>query len=125
MRRNPTKKVERYRVTEGLLATSQADGANGAFVIPGPQGTLQLIVSDGGDWEHVSVVSGDSSQYSSPGRCPTWSEMDYVKRIFWRDDERVMQLHVPRSSHINVHPNCLHLWKPLKADIPRPPEMFV
>ncbi len=23
-----------------------------------------------------------------------------------------LQLHVPKSQHINAHPNCLHLWKP-------------
>lgn len=117
MRQNPTKKIERYRVTEGILASSRADGANGAFQLPRPLGILLLIASDCGDWEHVSV--------STPERCPVWSEMDYVKRIFWRDDECVMQLHVPRTSHIDIHPYCLHLWRSLVEVIPRPPGLFV
>jgi hypothetical protein len=33
----------------------------------------------------------------------------------------VMQLHAPRAQHINIHPHCLHLWRPLTCDIPMPP----
>jgi hypothetical protein len=46
--------------------------------------------------------------------------MDAVKRIFWRDDETVMQLHVPRDQHVNEG-EVLHLWKPVSVKIPLPP----
>jgi len=80
-----------------------------------------LIVATCGDetmpWEHVSV--------SCKGRCPTWDEMAYVKSLFWGTDETVMQLHVPDAEHKNFHPYCLHLWRPLQAEIPRPPSIAV
>ena len=125
MRSNPTKRIEIYRVLRGPLASPLDSGPNGAFTgVVAPTGArLNIIASDGRDWcfgglqgepfEHVSV--------STHVRCPTWEEMDWVKRVFWRDDETVMQLHVPRSSHINAHPYCLHLWRPLQSEIPLPP----
>jgi len=67
-------------------------------------GQLQIIVSDGMGWDHVSVSRKD--------RPPTWAEMDQVKRLCFRDDEIVMQLHVTDGRKVNVHPNCLHLWRP-------------
>lgn len=94
---------------------------------PGPDGNkylrvtfsadLRVIASSGEGWDHVSV--------SLPGRCPNWPEMEYVKRLFFKDSEAAMQLHVPPDDHINCHPNCLHLWRPLKGEIPRPPAILV
>lgn len=48
-----------------------------------------------------------------------------VKRIFWRDDEVVLQYHPAKSNYVNVHPYVLHLWKPLAMAIPVPPIEFV
>lgn len=69
-------------------------------------------------WDHVSVSRID--------RCPTWEEMDFIARTFFRPDETAMQLHVPPSEHINHFPYCLHLWRPtgLKK-IPMPPSIMV
>ncbi len=127
MRRNPTKRIENHRITTGPLASEKSFGANGAFEIPLNGVLLTVIVSNGEDWvqcglpgqpwEHVSV--------SLKSRCPTWREMDAIKRIFWSDSATVMQLHVPRDKHINTHENCLHLWKPLGVEIPLPPEHTV
>lgn len=124
MRERPTKRIEQYRVMSGPLASSAAFGPYGAFLIPSPDGhaVLTVICSAGDDrenmdWEHVSVSLG--------ARCPTWEEMDFVKRIFWKDDETVMQLHVPRGQHINHHSNCLHLWRPINKQIPLPNPVMV
>ena len=92
-------------------------GDGGAFKIKFGKKTLRVIASIGGDWDHVSV--------SLSHRCPTWQEMDYVKRIFFRDDETVMQLHVPPADHVNYHNYCLHMWRPQKDEIPRPPSWMV
>lgn len=78
---------------------------------------LGIIFSSGGGWEHVSV--------SRRSRTPTYEDMDWVKRQFWSGDECVMQLHVPVDDHVNCHPNCLHLWRPIDKEIPRPPAIFV
>lgn len=120
MRKN-NRSIEQFRVKSGPLASSASDGSNGMFFIPGPSGaTLTVIASDGSDWvlpgqpwEHVSV--------STPSRCPTWGEMDFVKKVFWDREETVIQLHVPSSLHVNAHQYCLHLWKPLGFAIPLPP----
>lgn len=71
-------------------------------------GPLRVIASDGAGWDHVSV--------SAPGRTPTWDEMERVKRLFFRDDETAMQLHVPPAEHVNLHAHCLHLWRPQTSD---------
>lgn len=68
-------------------------------------------------WEHVSV--------SRPDRTPTWDEMCAVKAAFWSDDECVMQLHPPKADWVNNHQRCLHLWRPMATEIPRPPSMMV
>jgi len=88
---------------------------------------FKVLVSDGRDWkdcglpgapwEHVSV--------SLPDRCPTWEEMDAVKRLFWDDSETVVQFHVARSEHINMHDYCLHLWRRSDGRIPQPPTKCV
>lgn len=89
----------------------------GAFFVNGPNGPLMVIASWQGGWDHVSV--------SHQSRPPTWSEMEFIKRRFFRDNETAMQLHVPPADHINRHPNCLHLWRPHKGEIPTPPPEFV
>jgi hypothetical protein len=58
-------------------------------------------------------------------RAPNWREMSLIHRMFFRDDEVAMQLHVPLADHINNNPNVLHLWRPRDADIPLPPKDFV
>lgn len=78
---------------------------------------LNVIASNGGGWDHVSVSTRD--------RCPTWEEMEYVRGLFFRPTETVMQLSVPRGKHINIHPHCLHLWRPQQCEIPLPPPEFV
>src|SRR5262249_40852544 len=74
---------------------------------------LMILSSDGMGWEHVSV--------STEFRIPLWEEMCWVKDLFWEEGECVIQYHPPRSKYVNVHPNCLHLWKPLRTIIPVPP----
>lgn len=90
----------------------------GFFRIPGPCAKeLTVVASHGMNWDHVSV--------SLKNRCPNWIEMDFIKRMFFKPDETAFQLHVPESDHINIHPNCLHLWRPQKAEIPLPPRICV
>lgn len=37
----------------------------------------------------------------------------------------VVEYHVPRSEHVSIHDNCLHLWRPTQVDVPRPPKWMV
>jgi hypothetical protein len=71
----------------------------GAFEVPfRNRGTINVIwlrvlasrddgQGSGMGWDHVSV--------STQVRCPTWEEMEFVKRLFFEDGETAMQLHVP------------------------------
>jgi hypothetical protein len=86
---------------------------------PSTRATLQVIVSDDGGWDHVSVsVAGER-------RCPLWFEMAWVKDQFFMPDEAAMQLHPPHASYVNNHAFCLHLWRPQAETIPLPPPLMV
>lgn len=104
------------------------DETCGAFFIPlsmktralqttGAVKKFKVIVSGSEGWDHVSV--------SLPDRCPSWEEMDAIKRVFFTDDATCFQLHVPPSDHRSLHPFCLHIWRPHDVEIPRPPDIFV
>lgn len=89
-------------------------------IVPGRR--LRVLVDDGElvGWEHASVsIEGDRR-----GRLPSWEEMDAVRRAFWRDDECVVQYHVPVADHVDMAP-VLHLWRPIGVDVPRPPSILV
>lgn len=105
MRNSPNVKVDRYRVSDNAFGEM---GNNGAFIIPCGKVGLRVISSNGMGWDHVSV--------SLSNRCPTWDEMDFIKNLFFKDDEAVMQLHPPRKNWVNNHPFCLHLWRPQTAE---------
>lgn len=51
--------------------------------------------------------------------------MDFVKRLFFKDDETAVQFHVPATDHINVHATTLHLWRRQTVELPRPPAIMV
>jgi hypothetical protein len=107
--------LNQYRVNH--RSYGWGDETGGAFVVFYNGVRLAVIASNGGGWDHVSV--------STSKRCPTWLEMEHVKRLFFHPDECAMQLHVPTAEHINVHDFVLHIWRPHDAAIPMPPREFV
>lgn len=125
--------LDEYRIRKGpvvdLWGGFAGDETCGAFQIPtrttnrglstAMTGSykIRVIVSGSEGWDHISV--------SLPTRCPTWEEMEHIKRMFFEDDACCMQLHVPVSEHISCHPFCLHIWRPHDAAIPMPPPIFV
>jgi hypothetical protein len=115
-------KLDPYRIARGPWGSSAGDDF-GAFRIPGPCGEDLMIIASPGDasedipWEHVSV--------STRHRCPYWKEMCFVKDLFWDEEEPVMQLHPPKSTWVNNHNYCLHLWRPIDGEIPLPPSIAV
>lgn len=121
MRLKPIIGIEPYRVREGMFGSETNYGNNGVFLIPCQGATLECIVSDGGGWDHVSVSAVDGGAK----RIPTWDEMCHVKRMFWGDEETVIQYHPPLSRSVNISPTTLHLWRPQHKSIPLPPVEFV
>lgn len=109
-------KLEKYRNerAEMMIYNTYGDEYNGIFDIPLPNGDkAKVIISNGLGWEHVSV--------SLKGRIPRWQEMCYIKDLFWGDEEVVIQYHPRKSEYVNLHPNCLHLWRPTYTELPTPP----
>ena len=122
--------LNRHRLRRGQMATTDADGCNGAFsfAIPGEARRVFCVASDGSldghglpKWKHVSVSFGQNKS------TPSWDLMCKIKELFWEPEDVVMQLHPPRSQWISNHPGCLHLWQPLEpgVTIPLPPAIMV
>ena len=121
---------EKYRVRTGDRGTDESYGNNGMFFLPAnPKRSFRIcvIASDGDGWEesgfpppaweHVSV--------STVIRCPTWEEMCLVKSLFWDESDTVIQLHPPKSEYVNMHPYCLHMWRPVGVELALPPSLCV
>jgi hypothetical protein len=122
------RQLDRFRVdlaieawaTMGVADIKVLDqSCNGAFVVPCGNVFLRILAAAGSGWDHVSV--------SLPDRCPTWHEMSFTHRVFFKPQEVAMQLHVPAEDHINNHPFVLHLWAPRSKlrRIPLPPKNLV
>lgn len=128
MRQN-NHEINKYRIRSGRLASTDAQGNNGAFRVKTKWGRLFCIASDGTsnlaaalsekEWEHVSV------SLHSQDKTPTWEIMCYIKDLFWGDDETVVQFHPKQSEYVNTHPHVLHLWKPVGEEIALPPRFMV
>lgn len=117
--------LEKHRVTKAFpgvppqYATDSTWGFCGMFRFPLQGRYVRCVVSDGAGWQHVSVsIEGDR-------RTPTWEMMCRIKELFWDDEDVVMQLHPKKSEYVNMHPGCLHLWKPMNAEIPTPDSLMV
>ena len=76
-------------------------------------GTLRVLVSaalygDGKRWLHVSVSRKNRE-------IPTWMVMSEVKDLFIGPERTALQVHPPRSKHVNIAP-VLHLWHCLDGE---------
>jgi hypothetical protein len=119
MRMNP--ELEKYRVRSGLFKTEESEDF-GLFFIPQDKQFLPPLKAmcaplDDKEWLHVSV--------SLPNRCPTWSEMSKIKKLFFGEDSCAVQYHPAKKDYVNNHPYCLHLWVRVGEDIPMPPSIKV
>lgn len=114
--------LEKYRqaAEELRLYGRRGNAGNGIFKVFVEGRSFSAIASNGGGWEHVSV-----SPWGNKKRCPTWEEMCAIKDLFFEEGETVMQLHPPKSECVNLHPYCLHLWRPKRGEIPLPPRAYV
>ena len=102
------------------IAKLEIDGGYGESLLKTANGGYKLatvVFSWGLNWEHVSV--------SFKNRVPTWDEMCQIKDIFWGEDETVVQYHPAKQDYVNRHPYCLHLWKPIDQELPKPPKILV
>lgn len=112
--------AEMFRVDQGPMRSAKGDQF-GAFIMPSCKRgwSLRVIVDNGATtgWEHASVCAASGKQL----RIPDWEEMNQVKEICWGEEDVVMQLHPAIRKYVNNHPYVLHLWRPIKEEIPTPP----
>lgn len=116
--------LDQYRVQTAQALGWTGDGTCGAFEIPSDLSNqlLRCIAASGFSWDHVSV--------SLEHRIPLWIEMEQVKRLFFKPDECVMQLHPKLADYVDgtqpySNPRVLHLWRPHELSIPVPPKWMV
>jgi hypothetical protein len=94
---------------------------SGLFRLQGPCGSELWVNSwDGMEsgWEQVAVSTDRK-------RTPNWTEMCFVKDLFWDEEECVVQYHPPLSQYVKNSRYCLHLWKPRHQVMPAPPANLI
>lgn len=94
------------------LIEVRGDGFFATGKIHGKQYTVISSVSkenDGNIWHHLSVASRS--------RLPSYDVLKFVKATFMRPDKDAIEVHAKKTNHINIHPNCRHLWSCLTADV--------
>ena len=109
----------RERDAENRLYGVPGDSGNGCFRVFVNGRSFYVIASNGGGWDHVSVTMKNGK------RCPTWDEMCAIKDMFFLPEECVLQYHPSKKDYVNIHPYCLHLWRPQNQQIPTPNNGFV
>lgn len=100
-----------------IIQTANDGGMGFIRITPGKAQDASVVWSNGGGWDHVSVAFRD--------RCPTWNEMSKVKDLFFKKDECCVEYHPAESNYVNLHPYCLHIWRPQNVRLPKPPTIFV
>lgn len=110
--------VENSRKPHPLCPGVQMGEPWGYFELKKNKTTYKVVVSDGFEWDHVSVT------IKGKNRCPTWLEMDWIKQQFFEEEETVVQFHPAKSEHISDHDYCLHLWR-YQGTMPIPPSILV
>lgn len=116
--------VDQHRRTDfelSIYGGNDNPAGEGVFLLHHRGRWFFCIVSTGDGWDHVSV---SVRRNLGPGGLPGWYDLEYVRRVFFKDDETVMQLHVPSEEHIS-HGEVLHLWRPQLEQIPKPPAIMV
>ncbi len=59
-------------------------------------------------WRHLSLSRQD--------RVPSYDDLTKVKSAFAGDHRAAVMVLPKKEEHINIHPNCLHLWWPVNEE---------
>lgn len=86
--------------------------ADGRFWLNRKRG-LSVVASiaveqDGLRWLHLSMAH--------TRRLPTYHEMVYLKRHWAGPDKKCLMVFPAEEEHVNIYPNCLHLFCCLEGD---------
>lgn len=111
--------VEIKKIRNLKIVAESDDGFLGYWTDPTTQKVYSIIMSWDGGWEHLSIAP------IRIGKTPSWELMCKFKEMFFKDEEACVQYHPKKSEYINIHPNCLHIWRPLYEKLPTPPNIYV
>jgi hypothetical protein len=120
--------LEPYRLRTGDFFKTNPGDHFGFFIFTRGGRQIRAMAADGEEtgWEHVSVSALYRSQAGKITHpTPTWDEMCEIKDHFFEKEECVVQFHPPESEYVNIKENCLHLWRKVGLDFPRPPQICV
>jgi hypothetical protein len=107
-------RANRWRIKQGIMASTEVDGWNGAFLVPLEGELWHVIISDQIGWRHLSISNAQKKIL------PNWTVMCRIKDAFFGDDAWVVQFHVPPEEYVDDHPYCLHLWESIYEPMPHP-----
>lgn len=113
------KKIDEILKDNHVVEVIQKSVDGAAFKVKINYRLYNVIASNGGSWDHVSIDPIHSAH------TPTWDVMCVLKDICFNDDETVIEYHPSKENYVNIAENCLHLWRPQKQAIPAPPKLFV
>ena len=108
----------RYKLKHPFLKT-YGEGLNSYCEIPSPTDSsrvLRVLSSGGRGWDHVSVSKGN--------RNPNWDEMNFIKDLYFKESETVIQFHPKKSEYVNNCGSCLHLWRKQDQEHELPPTIL-
>ncbi len=98
------KSIESIIKNDRVRIIIQEDGYIAGKLKTDKGSTLSFIFgSDEDGYEHLSV--------SKINRLPDWEELLSARYVFWEDEEEVIQILPKKSEYVNIHKNCLHLWR--------------
>ena len=113
------KLLNTVRKANGVIIKQGDDGF--ACQIPRQGFDLCIIVSWGEGWDHVSVHARTVKGIF----VPVWEDMCYVKNLFFKASETVVQYHPPSDVYVNNHKGTLHLWRSQNEEMKLPPIWMV
>lgn len=119
--------LEKGRIKQGEFKSKEGDHFGAFYFILSDQTNVHVIVDDGEQtgWEHVSATMWKNRKGKSRPIIPTYDQMQFIKQIFWEDDEAVIQIHPPKDQYVNNHQTCYHLWRNKNQKLELPPKILV
>jgi hypothetical protein len=119
--------AEKYRTQIPGFPTTKEGDNYGFFIMVQPTIQVRCMVSPGEEsgWDHVSVsVKWQNPNGKIEDKLPPWEMMQLVKRLFWEDEDCVIQFHPPESEYVN-RAQVLHLWKKVGPNWETPPKILI
>ena len=114
--------IKKVKAIGGVVIESGEDGFACQLPRKGGYYTLCVIVSWGAGWDHCSVHARINERDIFT---PFWEDMAYVKAMFFKPSECVVQYHPPSDVYVNTHEHVLHLWRQQAEETKLPPKWMV